>query len=98
MQRILRRVEKLENGWNQASEAGEPLVVLLAGQELALDADRCVEILRESGFLARGPHISVIHLMDVPPDFNATELERFLRESGGELCTPPTAQSHRPKK
>ena len=88
MQSILRRVKKLESGWSHASEAGIQLILQLAGQELALDSDRCVEILRQSGFLPWGPFISVIRLMDVPPNLNATGLERYLRESGAELCRP----------
>jgi hypothetical protein len=57
------------------------MVVTAAGKRLALDPDRCIEILRESGFLPTGP-VGVVNLAEIPEGLNAEELERFLREDG----------------
>ena len=63
---------------------------------LALDADRCVEILRECGFL-RPRGVAFVDLLDIPDDMNEKETEQYLRERGAELCTPrPSAAPARP--
>jgi hypothetical protein len=87
MRSILRRIEKLESGWTQAAEGGIHLFVKRAGLELALDSNRCVEILRQCGFSP-----SVIRLGKVPPGLNAKELERYLCEHGAEICSPSVRQ------
>jgi hypothetical protein len=56
MKIIERRLRKLEGEFGPRAE-GKPeqssaLVVLNLAQELALDPDTCVEILRECGFLS----------------------------------------------
>jgi hypothetical protein len=66
MRSLRNRIEKLESGWTQAAEGGIQLFVYRAGMELALDGNRCVEVLREAGFLRSGPFLSVIRLLDVP--------------------------------
>jgi hypothetical protein len=49
-------------------------------------AARCVDILREYGFLPAGPDIGLIALTDLPKCLNAEELKGFIREHGGEIC------------
>jgi hypothetical protein len=61
-------------------------VVRLFGRELALNDDRCVDILRECGFLPNGRSFAVVHFCDIPDGLNAVELETFLRQNGAELC------------
>jgi len=60
-------------------------VVRLFGRELALDDDRCVEILRECGFLPDGRRFAV-QFCEIPDGLSAKELEKFLREEGEKLC------------
>jgi len=91
MRSIRRRIEKLENGWAQAAEGGIHLFVKRAGMELALDAGRCAEILRQSGFLRSGPFLSVIRLLDVPWGLDASALEAYLRTHGAKICGPRIA-------
>jgi hypothetical protein len=86
MRSILRRIEKLESGWTQAAEGGIHLFVKRAGMELALDGNRCVDILREAGFLRSAPFLSVIRLLDVPPGLSASALEAYLRTHGAKIC------------
>ena len=54
-----------------------------AGCELALDLDRCAEILDECGFLPKG-RFCVVNLCGVPDGLNAKELEKFLRKNGAQ--------------
>jgi hypothetical protein len=61
-------------------------VVRLFGRELALADDKCVEILRECGFLPNGHPFGVVQLCDIPDGLDAKELEKFLRENGEKLC------------
>jgi hypothetical protein len=69
------------------------LVVTEAGRGLALDQDRCIRILRESGFLPTGP-VGVVNLGDIPEGLNTKELERFLRKDGAEICGLRGGQDH----
>ena len=55
------------------------------GQEFALDRDRCIEILRECGFLPTTRWL-VLSFWDIPDGLNATELELYLRRNGAEIC------------
>jgi len=59
-----------------------------AGVTLALDADTCVEILRECGFVPTFG-FSVVNLCTIPDGLSAYETERYLREHGEKLCRPP---------
>ena len=72
------------------------MVVTTAGRGLALDQDRCVQILRESGFLPTGP-VGVVNLGDIPEGLNAEELERFLRKNGAETRGLRSAQNSGPE-
>jgi hypothetical protein len=53
-------------------------------RELALDQDRCIEILRECGHLPTGPGFGIVNFCEIPEGLNAKELERYLREDGAE--------------
>jgi hypothetical protein len=53
-----------------------------ARQKLALDSDRCVQILREAGHLDTTTLSCVVDLGNIPDGLNAAELERYLREYG----------------
>jgi hypothetical protein len=59
------------------------LVFCHAGWGLSLDEDRCIEILRESGFLPTSP-VGFVNLLDIPTGLNAGETEQLLREYGAE--------------
>jgi hypothetical protein len=58
-------------------------VTIQAGCELALDLDRCTEILDECGFLPTG-RFGVLNFCGIPDGLNAKELETFLRKNGAE--------------
>ena len=82
MKTIDNRVRKLENRF--LDEKPQLLwVACLAGWGLALDQDRCVEILGECGFLPTGP-VGVVSLCQIPDGLSAEGLERYLRENGAE--------------
>jgi len=86
MKAISNRLCKLETRLGLGPDADELLVVLtLAARALALDADACVQILRESGFLPRHA-LGLVNLGNIPDGLNAKETERFLREHGAEIC------------
>jgi hypothetical protein len=53
-------------------------VVKLVGQKLALDQDRCIEILDERGLLPTG-RFGVVNLCGIPDGLNAKKLENYLR-------------------
>ena len=57
-----------------------------AGEEFALDPDRCADILLEAGFLRRGRTASVLDFSHVPHGLAADELASYLREHGDEIC------------
>ena len=83
----VRRIAKLEKQFGTVeSESPLLLVVSRIGCPLALDEDRCVEILGESGFLPRGPAMGVVNLGRMPKGLNAKETERYLQENGADIC------------
>ena len=69
------------------------MVVTAADRGLALDQDRCMQILRESGYLPTGP-VGLVNLGQIPDGLNAEELETFLREDGADICGLRGAQDH----
>ena len=69
------------------------VVVTAAGKRLALDPDRCIQILGECGLPPTGP-VGVVNLGRIPDGLNAGELETFLREDGAEICGLHGAQNH----
>ena len=85
MKTISKRLVKLEERLGLAD--GKPpflVVVTYADRSLALDQDRCVEILRECGHLRSGT--MCVNLGRVPRGLNAKELESYLRKHGAETC------------
>ena len=90
---LRRRIEQLESGFSQAAKGGLHLFVMRAGMKLALDGNRCAEILRQAGFLRSGPFVSAIRLLDVPWGLDAGALDAYLRERGGEICGPRSTAS-----
>jgi hypothetical protein len=56
-------------------------VTVLWGREFALDQDRCIEILGESGFLPK-TRFGVLSFCGIPDGLNAEELENYLRTNG----------------
>ena len=85
MKIIESRLRKLEDQLGTGD--GKPrilLVVCKAGWGLALDMDRCVEILDECGSLPTGP-VGLVSLLGIPEGLNAGQTERFLRENGAAL-------------
>ena len=94
MRTIARRLQRLEEGFGLGPESEQLLVVVTAADRgLALDQDRCIEILRDSGFLPTGP-VGVVNLGDIPEGLNAEELERFLRKNGAETRGLRSAHNH----
>ena len=88
---IIRRIRHLEDRFGSAG--GMSILVVTSWVTLALDSDRCVEILRECGFLAtRG--IVIVDLCKIPKGLNRDEIETYLREHGAELCTPRSVQTY----
>ena len=101
-----RRLRRLEDPWGSANRRPQRclrLVVSKAGWGLALDKDRCLQILEECGFLPTpgvanlgaipaGVSIGLVDFLHIPEGLNAEELERFLREHGEDLCSPRGAQ------
>ena len=86
------RVRKLENRF--CNEKPQFLwVACLAGWGLALDQDRCIEILGECGFLPTGP-LGLVNLCRISDGLNARDLERFLREHGAETRGLQGGQDH----
>ena len=89
-----RRIRKLEDRFSLGN--GKPQLLLVAckaGWGLALDRDRCVQILGEYGFLPIGP-VGVVNLWQIPDGLNAEGLERFLREDGAKTRDFRGGQNH----
>jgi hypothetical protein len=86
--RLRGRIERLEHREEASQQGGVQLVVERVDMPLALDSDRCVEILRESGFGHPGPGMSVIRLTAIPEGLNARQLESYLRQHAAEICRP----------
>ena len=85
MNAIARRIRRLEN--RGGPPGGRVFVMVTACVTLALDADTCVEILRECGFVPNHG-FNVVNLCKIPHCLNADEIRRYLRKNGAELCTP----------
>ena len=84
MRTVARRIGKLEDTFRPKSD--KPLLLLIvtaAEKRLALDQDRCVQILRECGFSPTGP-IGLVNLAEIPAGLDAEGLEKYLREHGAE--------------
>ena len=87
MKTVLRRITRLEDRFGAVD--GTPrfrVVACRAGWGLALDRDRCIQILERSGFLSSRPFYSFVNLGDIPGGLNADETERYLHEHAAEIC------------
>ena len=93
MKTIDSRIRKIEDRFGIGNRNPQLLLVACnAGWGLALDQDRCIQILCECGFLPRGP-VGLVNLCQVPGG-NAEELERYLREHGADTRDFHSAQEH----
>jgi hypothetical protein len=89
MKTVERRLDRLENRLAPQQGRKQFLIVLTdARQKLALDTDRCVQILREAGHLDTTSLSCVVDLGYIPDGLNAAELERYLREHGAGRSAP----------
>jgi hypothetical protein len=96
MKTVHRRITRLEDRFGAAD--GTPrfrVVVCRADWGLALDRDRCIQILERSGFLSNRPFYSLVNLCDFPDGMNAEETERYLQEHAAELCFTRRSKSVR---
>jgi len=97
MRGLKRRIEQLEYGRGVATQQGIRAFLMHAGEEFALDLDKCADILVEAGFLQRGRKASVLNFFHVPHGLAADELATYLRKHGDEICNvkgrfaPPVA-------
>ena len=94
MKAIDSRIRRLQQ--QLCPDEGQPQriwVTVLAGQEFALDQDRCIEILRECGFLPSSRFV-VLHFFGIPGGLNAKELEQYLRTNGAQICGTGRDQQH----
>jgi hypothetical protein len=94
MKAIGNRIRRLQH--QLCPEVGQPQrlwFLIQAGCELALDLDRCTEILDECGFLPTG-RFGVVNFFGVPHDMNAKVLEQYLRRNGAETCGFGENQEH----
>lgn len=90
---VARRIRRLEI--RDGPPGGRAFVVVTACVTLALDADTCVEILRECGFVpTRG--FSVVSLYQIPEGLNVAQVKLYLREHGAELCSPKPSSDGKP--
>ena len=86
MRTVTRRIARLEDQFGTAQGKPPHLLVFAAvASELALDEDRCIEILRECGHLPTGPGLGIVNLYEIPDGLNAQQLERYLRRDGAEI-------------
>jgi hypothetical protein len=85
MKTIDSRIRQLEDRFCISNTEPRIWVVTNAACKLALDEDRCVQILDECGFLPIGP-FGVVHLSGIPDGLSAKELENYLRKNGAESC------------
>jgi hypothetical protein len=84
---VVRRIAKLEDQFGTVP-GKPPLLFVVSAVEcrIALDEDRCIEILGECGTLPAGPSLSIVNLLDLPMGLNAKETERYLRENAAAIC------------
>jgi len=96
MKTVTRRIAKLEDRFETAQRETPVLLVMsAAASELALDQNRCIEILRECGHLPTGPGFGIVYLYEIPEGLDAQELEKYLREHGAVICNTRDARGRR---
>jgi|SRR5450755_2081756 len=94
MKAIDNRIRRLQD--RLCPDNGQPQrlwVLIKAGYGLALDQDRCFQILDEGGFLPT-VRFGVVNLCGIPDGLNTTELDQFLRRNGAETCGFGVSQKH----
>jgi hypothetical protein len=84
MKAMQRRLQRLEEPLRLAQQECRVYGVRFPDQQLALDADSCLKILREYGHVPTSRY-AVAHFTKIPGGLNAKDTERFLREHGAEL-------------
>jgi hypothetical protein len=93
MKALTRRIRRLEDRYESTDGNSKGLLMVVSGVGLALDADTCVEILRECGSMPTGA-IGLVDLLKIPKGLDAKETERFLRENSAVICGSRRAQNH----
>jgi hypothetical protein len=91
MKAIDSRIRRLQG--RLCPDHGQPQrlwMLINPGYGLALDLDRCTQILDECGFLPK-TRFGVVNLCGIPDGLNAKELEQFLRRNGE---VPASGQEH----
>jgi hypothetical protein len=83
MNAISRRIRWLEDQSRWAR--GKDLLIVVSRVGLALDADTCLQILTESGFVATFG-FRLVNLGKIPPGLNAGEIKTYLGNNGGKIC------------
>ena len=83
MKAIDRRIRRLQDRFCPEDGQQRLWFTSLTSSELALDLDRCAEILDECGFLPKG-RFGVLNFMNIPDGLNAKDLEMFLRKNGAQ--------------
>ena len=81
MKAIDRRIRRLQGRLCPDNGQQRLWFMNLVNGELALDLDRCAEILDECGFLPKG-RFCIVNLCGVPDGLNAKQLEKYLRTNG----------------
>ena len=72
MKTVARRIAKLEHQFGtEQSETPVLLIMSAVATELALDQQRCIEILRECGHLPTGPGFGTVRLLEIPDGLRA---------------------------
>jgi hypothetical protein len=87
MRSLKRRIRELEQGTG-ATPGGVQVLLTYEGVELALDFDRCADILAAAGFVQTGPGVSVLDFSGIPYGLSASDLANYLRQHGDEICGP----------
>jgi hypothetical protein len=94
MKALTRRIGRLEHQLStDGSSPGILLVLSGVGCQLALDQDKCIQILCECELLSAGG-VCVVDFSKVPHGLNAEETKKFLREKGAEICGLRSAQNY----
>src|ERR1035438_7434718 len=94
MNPLTRRVSRLEDQFGTEDGNSEGILIVASRVGLAMEADSCVQILRECEFLPTGPGLGLVNLCKIPDGLDAEETKRFLREKGRGICGTSNAQNH----
>jgi hypothetical protein len=89
MTKLMRRLQQLEQRASVGDKPTTYLILKHAGHTFALDGDRCIEILAETGYLPVGPVFASLDFSKIPHGLSPEALERHLREHAAEICPRP---------